>query len=143
MLRPISEAEKLADSLARLTEIRGADDPLVQRVPAGQSPGKRALSLLRDTELDRVEVRRDLDTPFNFFSTLDITGENSGSRVVNRDGRLVELIFDGNVESLELDFVYEDTVARAISVDIRAKLEALEKVYQATDLLDEITRGQA
>lgn len=81
-----------------------------------------------------------LDTPFNFISTPDITGGNSGSPVVDRQGQLVGLIFDGNLPSLVLDFRYEDQSARAVSVDARAISEALSKVYGASYLVEEMTR---
>ncbi len=80
-----------------------------------------------------------LDTAFDFVSTADIVGGNSGSPVVNRHGEVVGLIFDGNIQSLPGYFVYDESVNRAVAVDSRSLIEALREIYDAQPLADEIT----
>ncbi|MCA1630042.1 MAG: S46 family peptidase, partial [Acidobacteria bacterium] len=84
----------------------------------------------------------DLKTPFNFVSTNDIIGGNSGSPVINKEGELVGLIFDGNRQSIVGSFYYDKSINRAISVDARAMLEVLRKVFGAENVAAELT-GQA
>lgn len=79
-----------------------------------------------------------LSTPYNFVSTADIIGGNSGSPVVNKQGEVVGLIFDGNEDSLVLDYVYSDKTARAVSVHSAGLLEVLEKVYGGKEVVVEL-----
>ena len=95
-------------------------------------------AMRRDLEADAEFMR----TPFNFASTADIIGGNSGSPVVNRAGELVGLIFDGNIHSLRLDLVYDDRLSRAVSVDAAGIRAALRRVYAAEALLAELDAGR-
>jgi hypothetical protein len=83
----------------------------------------------------------DLKTPFNFVTTNDIIGGNSGSATINKNAELIGLIFDGNIQSLVGDFIYDESVNRAISVDSRGMLEVLRKVFNANEVADELTKG--
>jgi hypothetical protein len=81
----------------------------------------------------------DLATPFNFVSTADTIGGNSGSPVLNRAGELVGVNFDRNRHGLVRNFVYTDVQARHIAVHSKAVLEALRKLYPAAPLVKELT----
>ncbi len=78
------------------------------------------------------------ETPFNFVCTADIIGGNSGSPVVNKDLELVGLIFDGNIQSLTSDYLYDDRQGRSVSVHSDAIRDAIRYVYGAEELADQL-----
>jgi hypothetical protein len=83
--------------------------------------------------------RLNADTRFNFVTTNDIIGGNSGSPLLNRDAEIVGLAFDGNIHSLGGSFGYDESLNRCVAVHSAAMLEALEKIYDAGELAREIS----
>jgi Peptidase S46 len=79
-----------------------------------------------------------LDTPLNFVATTDITGGNSGSPVINRNGELVGIVFDSNLQGIPNDFLYTDAQARTVAVHAAGIVEALRAVYGADAVLREL-----
>jgi hypothetical protein len=82
--------------------------------------------------------RLKLDTPFNFVTTADTHGGNSGSPTVNTSGEIVGILFDGNIEGLPNRFVYADVDQRSVHVASQGIVEALRAVYRAGALLKEL-----
>lgn len=87
--------------------------------------------------------RLDMAASVNFVCTVDSTGGNSGSPVVNAEREIVGLLFDGNIESLGNQYVYgEDNGERSVCVHPQAILEALTKIYDAQRVADELQSGR-
>lgn len=84
----------------------------------------------------------DLSTPFNFVATNDIVGGNSGSAVINKNAEIIGLAFDGNIESLQGNFIYLPTFNRTVAVDSKGMYEAIKKVYKFDRLADELKDGK-
>ena len=79
-----------------------------------------------------------LDTPFNLVADTDIIGGNSGSPMIDREGRIVGLVFDGNIHSIGGEYWFDETRNRTVAVDSRGILEALKSVYQADRVVAEV-----
>lgn len=84
------------------------------------------------------KAKLSLETPFNLATTNDIIGGNSGSPMVNQKGEVVGLIFDGNIQSLGGDYGFDESVNRAVAVHSAALIEALDKIYGAKRIVDEL-----
>jgi hypothetical protein len=89
-----------------------------------------------------VKAKSTLDplTAMNVSTTNDIIGGNSGSPVLNRDGAIVGLAFDGNIHSTGGAFGFDPALNRTVSVSSQVLLEALRKIYGAAALADELER---
>ncbi|MBR0226664.1 MAG: S46 family peptidase [Thermoguttaceae bacterium] len=83
------------------------------------------------------EGRAPLDAPLNFVTNQDIIGGNSGSPCVNAKGEVVGLIFDGNIQSLVLNFIFDEVQARAVLVHSTGIREVIRSIYKAPKLADE------
>lgn len=86
--------------------------------------------------------RLDMTTPANFTTNNDILGGNSGSPVVNAAGEIVGLAFDGNIHSISGSYWFDDRMNRSVMVHPAYIKVALEQVYGAKALLDEINSGR-
>jgi hypothetical protein len=119
------EADKLVPSFTR---IGGAFERATGRYPYA----------LPKSWLDK-QKQLDLNTPFNFVTDNDIVGGNSGSPVVNRQGELVGLVFDGNIHSLGGSYGYDISVNRMVAVDVRAIAHALDVIYGQSRITGELS----
>ncbi len=78
------------------------------------------------------------DIPVDFLTTNDITGGNSGSPMINGEGKLVGVAFDGNWEGVASDYLFNESVTRTIGVDIRYVMFIVDRVYHLDALVQEL-----
>ena len=88
------------------------------------------------------KAKLNLDTPYNFVCTADIIGGNSGSPILDRDAKVVGLVFDGNIESLPGNYWFDERVNRCVGVHTAGMLESLLKIYEENDLVRELRDGK-
>lgn len=84
----------------------------------------------------------DMSTQYNFISTNDITGGSSGSAVINKDAEIIGAAFDGNIESISGNFLYNPAKNRMISVSSKAILQILRYIGGAERIADELEKGK-
>jgi hypothetical protein len=84
----------------------------------------------------------DRSTAFNFISTNDIIGGNSGSPVINKDGEIVGLAFDGNIESLSDNYIYTTEVPHTVSLDSEGMIQVIKNLYKVKRLAEELRSGK-
>jgi len=87
-------------------------------------------------------IEFDFSTPFNFVSTNDLVGGNSGSPVINEKAEIVGVAFDGNIQSLPGDFIYDPEVNRSVGLHSAGILEAIKYIYKFDRLAEEILNGK-
>jgi hypothetical protein len=84
------------------------------------------------------QSRVNMDTVYDFTSTNDIIGGNSGSPVINAAGEVIGAAFDGNIHSLGGSFGYDGALNRTVTVSTAAITEALRNIYPSPNLLEEL-----
>lgn len=99
---------------------------------------KRVLDMFEAKDFGRY-ADKDGYMPINFLTDNDITGGNSGSPVLNGKGELIGLAFDGNIEAMAGDVIFDPQLQRTINVDIRYVLWLIDKFANAKHIVDEMT----
>ncbi len=84
----------------------------------------------------------DMETPYNFISTNDIVGGSSGSPVINKNGEIIGIAFDGNMESLPGNFIYSTEANRMVSVASQGILEIVDDLLNADRVAEELKNGK-
>lgn len=117
---------------------RGAEVPNFTRVNRlyERATGKAPFALPQ-AWLD-ASTKLDPATPFNFTTTNDIIGGNSGSPVLNAAGQIVGLVFDGNIHSIAGTYWYDPKLNRSVAIHPQIIIAAMREVYPAKALADEI-----
>ena len=98
---------------------------------------QRLLDLYKKKEFGRY-LDKDGSMHVNFLTNNDITGGNSGSPVMNGKGELIGLAFDGNIEAMAGDVIFDEKLQRTINVDIRYVLWVIDIYAGAKNIIDEI-----
>ncbi|CAN5804841.1 S46 family peptidase [soil metagenome] len=117
---------------------RGKDVPFATQMSGAFERATGAFPYNLATKMAAAEEKIDKTTVYNFVTTNDIIGGNSGSPVIARDGSVLGAAFDGNIHSLGGSYGYDPRVNRTVVVSSAAVQEALEKIYVAPALIKEL-----
>lgn len=119
------------------TTVNGVKEKYDPEVYEFNAPEK-LIELIEDEDFGRYATQNG-QMPACFLTNNDITGGNSGSPVLDADGNLIGLAFDGNWESLSSDVLFDKNLQRCINVDIRYVLFIIDKLGGASHIIDEMT----
>jgi hypothetical protein len=117
---------------------RGKDVPFATRFDGLFERATGAFPFNVATKMGEAEQKIDKQTVYNFVTTNDIIGGNSGSPVIARDGSVLGAAFDGNIHSLGGSYGYDPRMNRTVVVSSAALQEALETIYPAPALIKEL-----
>jgi hypothetical protein len=129
-------SSKMGMQLDYLTTAEGLLEKYVPNSEEFDMPAK-AITLMRNKNYGNYADAQRKDLVTCFINNCDITGGNSGSPVLNGRGEILGFAFDGNSESMDQKFNYDETQARCIAVDIRFILWTIEKVGEAKNIINE------
>lgn len=117
---------------------RGVDVPAFTKIGGLYERGTGSAPFNVAEDWLAAESRINKDVVYDFASTNDIIGGNSGSPVINAQGEVIGAAFDGNIHSLGGSFGYDGTLNRTVTVSTAAITEALRTVYRQPHLLEEL-----
>ena len=134
--RPSRCASATARSPAGWSAARWCRPAPRSAAPSTARPAPRRSTCRQAFIANRAKI--DANATYDFVTTNDIIGGNSGSPVIDRQGRVIGAAFDGNIHSLGGNYGYDGTINRTVVVSTAAVQEALEKIYPAPNLVAEL-----
>ena len=138
MTRAPDATARPADPLSLLNELKTDVEPRTLPQVLRDSVPVKAVELMRKKDFGQYADKNLKDLVVGFITTNDITGGNSGSPVINANGELIGLAFDGNYEALSHKIAFDKDLNRTICVDIRYVLWCIDKLGGAQNIIKEL-----